>query len=371
MLEKDTLLNINEVRALKVPINTGPIRELIVGRFQNTESRAIFHFSGLAKGDTILGVTLVFHGSSVFYDGPTGGTLNIDFKAMNPDPSGEWDQTVNIDVPTETGLLSKFGGPVLATMTVDTTVASRDSVSSPALTNLVQQWTDSTVVNNGLIMLFDPAATFAKAFHAGSITISDSTQPMIRIRYKNRAFQINDTTLTILVNQDAYHIVDKNIYEPNTIFTTSGIATRSWIKFDLVPLKIPSNATIHQANVTFHEKPNQSKYKIGGIQFLAQRITDENSPKPDSLGTDNTLYIVGTMQADTLVIDLARYFQDWSQNSTATYPNHGIVLRILDESTLTATPPSLLDRHAFYGKPNAPADSTKLPKIKLIYSVPQ
>jgi hypothetical protein len=328
-------------------INTGSSGDIMVGKFQGYEARAVLRFTGVPdtlQSATVLSAYLILKANYRFGD-PQG---NLAF-SVNKMVQGWTESGVNWD--------SISTGSYVQTMTTPFSgaIGDTDSVAVSLDPNLMNDWFQSAADSQaieGIILVPTDASNKIVGFN--SFQSSDALEtPRLVVTFMSGTVQ---DTLTLAYGEDAYVAnIDNLNSDPNLLYVQAGVAYRSIVKFDVS--SIPSHVGIHQAMLELTLNPSTS---------ILSSTSSFNSQSVDSLlsyflvtsdSVDNSSYILGhRLNPDSAVYSFAitSDVQHWINGK----PNLGVQIEAWAES-------SKLDLFTFYlGSANA----SLRPRLRIVYS---
>jgi hypothetical protein len=328
-------------------INTGSSSEIMVGKFQGYEARALLRFTGVPdtlQSATVLSAYLILKANYRFGDPQGNLAFSVDKMVQGWTETGvTWDS------------ISTASYVQTTTTSFSEAIADTDSVAVSLDPNLMHDWfqaaADSQAIE-GIVLIPTDASNKIVGFN--SFQSSDALEiPRLVVTVLNGTEQ---DTLTLAYGQDAYVAnIDNLNSDPNLLYVQAGVAYRSIVTFDLS--SVPSHVGIHQAMLELTLNPSTS---------ILSSTSSLNSQSIDSLlsyflvtadSVDNFSYILGQrLNPDSTVYSFAITpdVQHWINGK----PNLGVQIEALAES-------SRLDLFTFYlSSPNA----SLRPRLRIVYS---
>lgn len=328
---------------------------LLLGAFNNVETRILVRFGNFPDSVTITKAAIVFITNRVIGSKDAKTT----FPATVHRVTADWKE----GTVTDENFQNAFDGSALATAEILSIVADtvRFNLNSEGV-QLVNDWADTTdeVENFGVLIDFS-ASTFVKDFFARGIAAG---QPVLEIVVEKPDAPID--TMTVAVDADAF--LTRRLFEPppGPLYVDHLFTSQSVIKFDFS--NIPRESTVNRVTMTLRVDQERSLFAGRTFTVQIQRLKKSfSSLSPDSLELDNDLNLIvladisATQTLITIPSELfrpvfRRMIQDWISERV---PNHGFIFR-------SALPGSDISRVAIV---SAEMDSTRAPKLSIDFSV--
>ena len=323
----------------KMTMNTGLSTHLLLGKYKDEyTSRVLLKFTNLpANVSEVISAKLILTGQRVL-----GDTLAPSFEANLYEYTMFWDEG---DTVTWTDA-SVDPSIVLASATVTTDIG--DSTIFELDTQIIDKWIDTSRVdeNNG-VWIDCENAEFIKDFHSTE-TSETSNAPVLEIEYTPESNPDTLLTYSSYAGDDMFILEDftDTIIDTSLLYIGAGIGFHSRLFFDIDSL-IEANVSINKADLELLANPEFSMYDASG--FISLQVSD----------SAGNFTAIPTVSADTARINVTEIVRWWTFKNDS-FPNYNISLK----STLER---STLDRVAIY---SSTADSTKAPRLKIVYSTP-
>jgi hypothetical protein len=323
-------------------LSNGASTRLLLGLFNNTQSKILMRFASFPKGVSVRTASLIL---------PTHRVLGTgaDFEATAHRIVSDWnDSTV-----TNENFGNAFdplvaGRQMIAAVDTDSVVIALDQ-------SLVSGWMDSSIANYG-VLVQAPGAGFAKQFYSRN---NSAPAPILRLEYSNNGV---DSTKSISVSKDAFIFEFLQPPPSGPLYVSNGTDYRTLVKFDLT--NYPSNATINRAQLILtvdventHITPDLLNVYLLGI--------GKNSFDPLAAVEDSTFLISLQSVTDstaTVVFEMRSVVQNWLRqvDDSSHLNNFGIAV-------VGQTPVLDLQQLAIHSKESNPALA---PKLKIDYTLP-
>lgn len=328
-------------------INTGASGDIMVGKFQGYEARALLRFTGIP--DTlepagILSANLILKASYRFGDPQGDLAFSVNKMTQGWTETGvNWDSISTASYePTTRGFFSAA-------------IADTDSVIISLDPSLIKDWlqavADSQAIE-GVILV--PTGASDKIVGFNSFQSSDASKaPRLVVTFLSGTVQ---DTLTLATGEDVYVAnIDNLNSDQNLLYVQAGVVYRSMVTFDLS--LVPSHVGIHQAMLELTLNPSRS---------MLSSTSTFNSQSVDSLlsfflvtsdSVDNSTFILGhRLNPDSAVYSFAitSDVQRWINGK----PNFGVRIEAWAET-------SRLDLFTFY---LSSANPSLRPRLRIVYS---
>lgn len=335
-------------------LNTGKATSLLLGKYDNYESAVYLKFEKLPDSSQIHAAKLklitrekIGTADSSFWKNPHPYSTEFylsDFIWDNDkDPEQYLLQLPFDNIPFQSSIFAEDSTNLIE-IALDTTT--------------VQNWVDSTVVNNGFWMR-SADAEFISSFYSTE-TNDPNLAPRLELIYSYRdSVGIKRDTTTVFSSPDAFLILNSEAnlnLDPDFIYTGKSMAFRSFIKFDLQGL----DTTVHINRALLKlvvSKAHSFRDGFDAYDSRIYRLDAESWIKGTVNEEPATGTYSGTQSDSTLTFDLSPSYQGIIANR---FPNHGFLIRSTDET-------QTISRVAFY---SSTADIELQPKLYLYYTLP-
>jgi len=325
-------------------VNCFSSTNLLVGKFQNYESRGLIRFNNIPTGydsAIILSAKLNFRYNKYYFQDSMGITSfniyklnnNFDFTQVT------YDKITSADIGTT--VLASFNGP-----TVDTTVSINFNFQT--ISDWLKYAVDTNYANKnyGIIFLPNMNSTTIKAFYSSN---NSDFKPTITTIVKR-----NSDTITLTFNP-SYSVslsdVSSLVIPQGRMVLQSGISYYGSLKFDLS--KLPSNVIINEAYMEFKlDKANSYNFSNSDKRITAAMISDSTLQN-----TDNINYTASLIDSITYSIRITPIMQKWSSGTAV---NYGVQLKAITDLVN-------LDKFVLYSPESS--DVTKRPYLRIIYTI--
>jgi hypothetical protein len=330
-------------------------RTNLVGQSQRLGYKAytMLRFLYMPNRDSVqvLSAKLELRGVSWF--GDSIGQLGLDAYVINRN----WGQTT-LTADSLTNLWSTSSSALAATY-LGTVTSDTEWVSLNLSPSVVRNWLDDTLSasNYGIVLVPTAQCNVVRGFNAFDYD-SVSFYPKLTVIARGNLTNLPDTTVYQTYGQDTFVGISANfVADPTRLFTQSGLAYRSLLRFDCS--SIPRGATINRAMLTLSFDPTNNELNrfTGDTAIVAHRVAST---------TDSTVFEAYSTRgssslrdSSTLAIDIRHHVQTWIRDASQ---NSGVLLRMVDASEYSSA-----GRFAFFNY-NA-ADTTKRPRLVVTYSV--
>jgi hypothetical protein len=328
-------------------INAGSSTNIMVGKFQGYEARALLRFTGIPDtllSATVLSANLILKANYRFGDQQGNLAFSVNKMTQGWTETGvNWDSISTASYePTARGFFSAA-------------IADTDSVAISIDSSLVREWFQAAAAaqgTEGIILV--PTAASNKIVGFNSFQSSDASKtPRLVVTFLKGTAQ---DTLWFASGEDVFVAnIDNLNSDPSLVYVQAGVAYRSIVKFDLS--SAPSHVGVHQAMLELTLNP------LVSILSSTSRL---NSQSVDSLvsfflvtsdSVDNSTLILGhRLNPDSAVYSFAitSDVQRWISGK----PNFGLQIEAWAET-------SKLDLFTFF---LGSANSSLRPRLKIIYS---
>jgi len=333
--------------------NTGSSSHLLLGKaVDEYTSRILLQFDSFPDSVIIDSARIVLYSQEIL-----GDSVGF-FQAQMYRILSEWDETevLNWTQPE----LSFDSSYVLSTADIFPTASDSDSIVFQLDPALVQQWTDTTIVdgNYGVWIDCEGVSSFIKDFYS-SESGTGTKRPKIKIVYHQESLPDSSLSTFLYASQDAFIIIANLKLDDQYLYIGKGIAFHSFINFDISNI-IDSTATINKADLRLIINRDNSIFDASRVSDLRVMIVTSETHNPETITIDSTLSgFTGSVLEDTVSVDIRWLVQYWSSKN-ADFPNYGLLLQSYYEGQTLA-------RTAFYA---ANADSIRAPKIEVTYTMP-
>jgi len=328
-------------------INAGEKKYLILGQFNQQKCRVLLKFSELPEDVQVHSAALQMIPKHVY------GSPQSDFTGMLHVVESAWNET---SIPDAT-----FGG-ARSSFTVHASVRDTDIVEIPV--DVMQDWVDSTVINNGMLLSFDNAG-FAKQYY--SRTNAESVQ--LQLKYYE-----NDTTIAeqlLKPSEDSYVVEGTAPLDAGYYVTNYG-ADRLIMRFDLD--SIPETAAVNYAELVLTLDPAQSilgpedeyRFRINLVETASWEAADfsasEDAAASGALDAGNEVHFVVTGMV-----------QDWTSkkadgSGSLLHPNYGMILASYSEKTDLSQFVFFGGDENFSSRANRKAPGALRPRLYIVYT---
>ncbi len=312
-----------------------------------------FYASYFPNRDTVnvISATLYLRGAS-FY-GDSTGQLAFTVHRLNH----TWNQgTLTWDsVQTDFYDPSVIRGNYSGRIGLDTEKVAIDLDTAMAREWMVTPTSTDFTLRYGIILVPTASATVVRGFQSFE---NDSTAwvPSVRLICSNLAGTVIDTVTYSLGVDTFVGNVDGLDSDPKLDYLQAGIVYRSIMNFDVSLL--PKGAIVNNALLTLHRDPATSWLnRFAGDTAVAVHVMQGTTTTSAFEATSATARIVPG-SATTYTANITHAVQSWVRG-----PNDGLLLR-----TDGAREFHSFDLVTVY---NYLADSTRVPRLKIIYSVPK
>jgi len=319
---------------------------LYVGEANGIKAKSILRFSGeLGDNTQVDSARVTFHTNATIGADQGAFTASVHLIATDWDDSQLSWETAN----------NGFIGEEIATIDFDAEEMSNgDTLAFSFLVpkETIQAWMDTTQdVNYGLIFNYTNPSFMVQLF--GNHTNHESgLWPVLDIHYT-----VNDTTQstsTLLTSKDTYVTVSEQEPTQDYLVISNGVSSRPVLYFDVS--SIDSQATINQAKLVLFADTSRS-FPIPHENFY-ELYTFRIEDPDDIFTTESVDAIQGYLIADSLVVNITYYVQNWTSGLTE---NHGLFLKGRYEK-------QELQQRAFLS--STAVDTTLRPTLHVYYSLP-
>lgn len=351
---KDTTLRATGSSTFRQPVATDGLVNL-VGRSGNYVAYTLLQFpsSLFPQRDTVNVLSAELSLRAVTWSGDSLSTFGFTVHKITESwgsGSFQWDSLSLKPNFYETASRGTFNG-----------VVARDTqtISVSLDTALVREWLQpQTITQYGIILIPTTGTSVIRGLNAFYST-PESTQfyPTLRVIARGRNTSTPDTSTFIYGYDTFVGNVTSLTTDPELLYLQSGITYRSRIVFDLS--SIPKGAIINEAQLFLVENPAANRLtRFSGEKTIAGHVLLDAS--------DTTRFEVhgelGKISStSTYTLKIRHASQAWLRGASN---NHGLLLR-----NTTANEFSSFDLYTFYN--HTAADSTKRPRLKIIYTIEQ
>jgi hypothetical protein len=299
----------------------------------------------------VLSATLYLHGAS-FY-GDSTGQLSFTVHRLNRtwnQGSVTWD-SVQTDFYDPSVIRGTYAGRIgldteQVAIELDTTMA-REWLVTPTSTEYTFRY--------GMILVPTASATVIRGFHSFE---NDSTSwvPSVRLICSNVAGTVTDTTIYSLGVDTFVGNIDGLDSDAKLAYVQAGVVYRSILNFDVS--MIPKGAIVNNALLTLQRDPATSWVnRFAGDTAVAAHVM-EGATTTSAFEATSAVARLVPGSSTTYSADVVHAVQSWVRG-----PNYGLLLR-----TNGAREFQSFDLVTFY---NHLADAPRVPRLKIIYSVPK
>lgn len=340
----DTILITNN--NYKYFINTSQSQNILIGNYQNYQSKALLRFKNIDPNfdsSNVISAILTLKYSNYYFKDKMGNTsFNIFRVITNFNYSNiTFDSVTSSNIGTTS--LGSFSGVVADSSSINVTLNNqtvKDWLEYAADTNYANK-------NYGVALLPNLSSTTIKGFYS-SFNSLDLVPYVTVILTKKGAAD------TITLNQSDYVSLSdapSSIIPSDRFILQNGIAYRNILNFDL--RKLPNNVIINNASLQF---------TIDNASSFISPFTDKSiviGMVIDSAGKKDSIFKLAFLNTDSLTysVNLNGVFQRWNSNIL---PNLGISMKNYFEL-------QNLDNFVFYSP--SVSDTTKMPRLKITYTL--
>lgn len=343
---KADTMNINSVNYKKY-INTSTSQSMLVGNYQNYQSRFLLKYRDISPdydSTNVISAVLTLRYNDYFYENENGLTsFNIYRMNVNYNYS-----TITYDsVPSSsygTVTMGSYSGTPADTQTIDVPLnnqLAKDWLEYAADTNYANK-------NYGIIFVPDASSNTIKGFYSNNNDVG--LIPIVTIIFTKNG---NQDTIT-LVTSEYVTLSDapSSIIPQERFVLQNGIAYRDNLTFDLS--KLPPNVIINNVTLLFSldnaasfiSENTDKRIVIGTVIDSVNRV---DSIFTEAFQIDSSTYSVSSVTFNSI-------FQRWN---SGVLPNLGISMKNYFEL-------QNIDRFVFYS-PSA-SDESKRPRLKITYT---
>jgi hypothetical protein len=331
-------------------INTAGSPYLLLGTFDNVESRILIRFAPLSDTGRVVAATLKLPTHLVMTKGSAESFEATVHEVTNAweEAKVTWDNFADAFIPTPRGVQT-ITAINADTTDVDTVVFALDA-------DLVASWRDSSRAQKG-ILIQARQSTFLKEFHSRNSILKNPSLELVTFKDGN-----NDTT-SYRATASVF-IFKRSVELPKgPLYVGHGEKHQSVFFFDLD--SIPENVTINRAMLTLEVDASNSVIGSDDVSASLYRILQDIklSPlKPDSLETpaDTVQFlqqISVSSSSTSITINVTSLVQVWVVEPSG---NFGVAL-------LPNTPYRDISRVAFY---STETSASRAPKLQIDYTRP-
>ncbi len=335
--------------SVKYRVNTYYSTNMIVGKSGNYTSKALIKFSQFPTdraGATVNSAVLRLKYRNYYYPNTHADSLGqISFDVY------KIIQNLNLSTITLDSVNSSSFGTVSKGTYTGTPTYDSQEVNINLNTLMVKDWLEYAAdpnyptPNYGIVLSPNASSAALKGFY--SFLDGSDVVPQLTIIYT-----LGGSTDTLVHNlSETMFLTDGDISPPaGEFFLQAGVSYDEVIKFDLSKSRIPSTATINDAQLFLYQDPANSI-------FTSQTIYGINAAFiTDSAGVVNEGFDFNALGVNnTYTLRLIAPFQRWLNGEA----NHGMAI---EPSNQTAN----LDRFAFYNE--HATDPNKRPRVIIKYT---
>ena len=354
MAVRETTIVATSGSTFKDPVAMNSTVNLVGRSGKYTASTVLaFYATYFPNRDTVnvISATLYLHGAS-FY-GDSTGQLSFTVHRLNHSWNQEtltWD-SVQTDFYDPSVIRGNYSGRI----GLDTEEVSIDLDTAMAREWMVTPPSTEYTLRYGIILVPTASATVVRGFQSFE-NDSASWVPSVRLICRNVAGTVMDTATYNLGVDTFVGNVDGLDSDPKLAYVQAGIVYRSIMNFDVSLL--PKGAIVNYALLTLHRDPATSWLNRFAADTAIALHVMQGSATTSAFEATSAIAKLVPGSATTYTDNIAHAVQSWVRG-----PNYGLLLRTDGAREFNA-----FDLVTLY---NYLADSTRVPRLKIIYSVPK